>query len=122
MKGVKEYIYRLRSQKHDLKRFRHSDSLVDWFDKTREIVRGVLRVNADLETLHGPVWEKKNRQTLTFEDRAPFENSLDGIIRSLNRTEEVNFFKSPIVVLTLIGILFMLLVAGGTFLYFVFFL
>lgn len=122
MKGVKEYIYRLRSQKNDLKRFRHSDSLVDWFDKTREIVRSVLRVNSDLETLHGPVWEKKKRQTLTFEDRAPFENSLDGIIRSLNRTEEVNLFKSPIVVLTLIGILFMLLVAGGTFLYFVFFL
>jgi len=122
MPQTKTHIAQLRNQKHQLKRFRSADSLAEWFDQTREVVLAVFKAHTELSVVHGSVWAEKDRAQLNFENRTEYENSLDGMIRTLNRVDEVTFFKNPIVVLTLAGILFMLLVAGSTFLYFTFFL
>ena len=91
----------------------------NWYHQTRDVVHNVFEHRADLASGYGEPWHSEQ-----MEDPEPdlFKASLDGLIRAINCTDEIRFAKHPVLLLTALGIAFLLVVAGGTVLYYMLFL
>ena len=130
MAAVKDLVARLRHQYRLLDRLQYARLSADWLAATREVVNRVFIDYPDLEQIHGPLWRQdpmasgsidgKSASEATDPDWQAYRDSLNKMIRSLNRTDEVSYTNSPVLVLTFLGILFLLFLAGGSYLYYVF--
>ena len=104
-------IARLREQRDLLARRKAPGR--KWLSQTKEVVAAVLSQNPEMTAAHGQVWEEE-----TLAEQEIYLGDLETIIRTLNRTDEVRLSQNPVVIFTLLGILFMFLLAGGSYLYY----
>ena len=103
-------ITRLREQRGLLAT--HKTPSEKWRNQTREIMVIVLAQNPHLASEHEALWQQDTAE------KEIYLAALDRLIRGLNRTDELQLSRNPVVIFTLLGILFMFLLAGGSYLYF----
>ena len=124
MTNMKILITRLREQRRLLER--RGGVNAHWLEDTRLLVRAVFDQRSDLAETHGGPWEQGFPHETDLSPEHLHEDfygdALDRLIRALNRTDELCLWKNPVVLLTLLGILFLFLLAGGSDLYYVLFL
>ncbi|MDJ0837945.1 MAG: hypothetical protein QNK37_15630 [Acidobacteriota bacterium] len=84
-----------------------------WLAQTREVIDRAWQNSPELEADHGSIWQQE-----TMAEKADYLAALDKLIRTINRTDEVVLSRNPVVIFTLLGILFMFLLAGGSYLYY----
>lgn len=88
-----------------------------WLSDTRELLDQVFHHRKDLASKHATLW----RQDAAVSKHA-YERSLVEVIQALSPKDEIRFSESPVLVLTSLGILLLFAMAGGTWIWYEFFL
>jgi len=117
--SLKHRVSRLRVQRAVLMRIRDEKDLAAWRRETRPLALAALEGHDALTAAHGQLWGDDHPEPAS---RADYLASLNAIIRGLNRTDELRLFQSPTVILTIGGILFLALLAGGGYFYYTLFI
>ena len=83
------------------------------------MVLNVFEKREDLASGYSKPWRSEQ---LSETEPALLKESLDGLIRALNCTDEFRFSKHPVLLMTALGIAFLLATVGGTVLYYMLYL
>ena len=115
MSRSRALIKKLRHEVEALRKLGDADR--SWYGNARELVLAVFELRSDLESRY---WELWRSETITVDStHTTYLNSLEQIIRDLNRTDEVSYMNNPVFVLSVCGGIFLFLLTGGAYLYYI---